>query len=712
MTTRRSGRTKTAPRSKQELSRKLIDRLAEGELGELEAVLATTYELELSFFELDFLPSVLGLGALDDRLWGSRVAVERKLASMSAVVLLGDSDCYRGRPRSLRIEHQPVHFGGGRLLHAKVLLLVHAKGVRLFVGSANLTSNGYRRNREAVTTLIASEDDPRAAHLIRQAVEPMPDLFRHHWTPGAKAVAELALARLAPLDPGPGDGCERFLWGGGTQPLHEKFLAMWPEREPVQRVAIVSPFWSEEERQGPLHRLLDGLRQRGALGTRVDVELFARDDGVKPLKPTFPGSWARLDLAEYGARAVVHAVDPLVSASELGFTPEPGAEPRRDLHAKVVLLEGPKTSLAYVGSANFTTRGFGFVGSGHVEAGLAFLRSDERAPLQRLLPRTIGDPVSLPARAGAFQEKSEPEGGLPWPSFLVGVRLAPARDDSSRLELAFQLDPAAERPEDLELGEVVRDADTVRLEGRLATLDDLLAGTSEGRSPLDELTLGRLLGAQEVAVKWPASPVPRAFPLNVDAAARHRLPVTPSTSAPGESHLLAYYQGRIAWPELFPDPDERATPSASSIDRTQYGVDTSRIQSYQVREFVDALPGLRGDLEEASRSTPAGMKLALLGQVSPVALARTVVEAIGSGRRSPTAGAFQLVELLLILGEARTLEVEPARRDAWAQVVEQARAEIEALFGKVRQEHLDHFARNKEFLRYEQVVLAGTRGLA
>lgn len=699
---RRARTTKTAPPPKQEVSRKFIDRLSsETELGELEAVLATTYELELPFFEYDFLPSLLGLASLDDKRWGSRIEVERKLASMSAVVLLADSDCYRGRPRSLRIEHKPVHFGAAKLLHAKVLLLVHAKGVRLFVGSSNLTSNGYRRNREVVTALHALESNPRGARLISEALEPMPGLFGTHWTPAARAVVELARAKLARIAPGPDDARERFLWGGGDRPLHAQLLDLWPKGETVERVSIVSPFWSEEAKRSPLHRLLQGLRERNALAPRPEVELFSRDDGVKPLKPVLPGTWTGLDLSEFGATAIAHAVDPLVTTTELGFIPEAGAEPRRDLHAKVVLLEGKTTSLAYMGSANFTLRGFGFVANAHVEAGVAFIRSGrEREALRRLLPGTVGAPVPLPLKAHTFKAAGEEDGGQPWPSFLSDVRLAVSSEDPTRLELVVELDTAVPRPETMEVGELVRDGDQLRLERVLATHE------TKSRIPLDQETLGKLLRTQEVAVRWPESSVPCAFPLNVDAAARHQLPVTPGTSNPGELHLLAYYQGRIAWPDLFPDPDERGPSAVTAAMRASFGVDTSKIQSYQVREFIDALPGVRGDLAEAARSTSAGMRLALLGQVSPVALARTVVEAITVGRRSPVAGAFQLVELLLVLGEAKTFEVDADRREAWTSAVEAARLRVEALLAAVRQEHLEHFSKNKEFQRYETLMLA------
>lgn len=58
-------------------ARKLMDRLApQAAWGETVGVVATTFELQPDFVETDFLPTLLGLGAWDDRNWNGRVALE------------------------------------------------------------------------------------------------------------------------------------------------------------------------------------------------------------------------------------------------------------------------------------------------------------------------------------------------------------------------------------------------------------------------------------------------------------------------------------------------------------------------------------------------------------------------------------------------------------------------------------------------------------
>jgi hypothetical protein len=155
-------------------ARRLVDRLVSPPAdGSLIAILATTYELQAEFLETDFLPSLLGLGAWDDRNWTSRIAIEKSLADTESAAVFMDTACYRGRPRSLRLSIHPVAVGRGRILHAKVTLLVYDRAVRLIVGSANLTEPGYRKNREVAATLRATPGRffPRRSTVSKSSAE-------------------------------------------------------------------------------------------------------------------------------------------------------------------------------------------------------------------------------------------------------------------------------------------------------------------------------------------------------------------------------------------------------------------------------------------------------------------------------------------------------------------------------------------------------------
>jgi hypothetical protein len=137
-------------------------------------------------------------------------------------------------------------------------------------------------------------------------------------------------------------------------------------------------------------------------------------------------------------------------------------------------------------------------------------------------------------------------------------------------------------------------------------------------------------------------------------------------------------------------------------------VDKSRIQSYQIREFVEALAGIRDDLKAATQSERS-MQIALSGAVSPLTLACTVFEAAETGCRTPTAAAFQLVEILGCLKAARLFAVPEKLSAAWRQNLAETSDKITRILTQIISKHVEAFNENKAFRRYQSVVLhAGT----
>jgi len=686
--------------------RKLMDRIAldEERLGPMRGLLATTYELDPEFFEIDFLPTLLGLGAWDDRSWTTRIAMEKSLALMEAAAVVMEAGRYRGRPRSLRLELTPYVARAAGTLHAKVLVLVYDRAIRLLVGSSNLTTQGYRHNREVMLVLTAMPDALEQAALIRSALDTIPDALADAWSPGAERVRRLALEHLAqwgaPRSQRASD--ERFVWSGGPTPLRQTFLDAWPGGEPVRRIRIVSPFWSEERGDGPLEQLLGALQGRNALSDGCKLELgteaHLHPDGH--YRPVLPPSVAALDTTKHHVEGSARAVSPRVLPEEVGMPDFRGVRP---LHAKVVLLEGPTTSLAYAGSANFTASGWGFLPEptrANIEAGVILRRTGrDRGALAALIPDAIGEPVEL--GGSAADEVTAPEqsaGDPPWPSFVRDMVLTPARQDPESLELAVHVEPAS-----------------VAGPWSLATADEpartlLQVGPGETRPehhvPVDRDTLGTLLRTRELAVSWWASEASARYPLNVALPAREHLPIAPGARHPGEQQLLAYYQGRVAWEELYPDPEEQAPADPASDYRIQHdAVDTTRIQSYQIRSFVEALEGIRQDMLAAAVSEPA-MRLALTGPVSPVALARQVTDAVREGERTPTAGGFQLVEILGCIHAARARSVPERLREAWSEHTRRAAEQVSRLLDKLRSDHPQALGPSSGFAHYERSLRA------
>lgn len=658
--------------------------------GPILGILGTTYELDSPFVETDLLPAMLGLGAWDDRSWSSRVALERALAGLEATTILADQRKYRGRPRSLHVEVRPAVGRGGQLLHAKVLLIAHQDAIRFQVASANLTGAGYRENREVALPLVATKSRPALAAMMRAAIEAMPTLFDAWWTPSAQEVVRVSVEKLSAwAGVAPSDAA--VLWGGrASSSLWKDFLDRWPSGEAVERISIVSPFWSEEGTHGPLTTLVGALRERGVLSPTTHIELYAEAEAATAttFRPQLP-SLGAFDPKLIGVRVSVRAVQPLPKD-------EPGAADvlkARKLHAKVVVLHGKKQSLAYAGSANFTVKGWGFGAGGasaNLEAGVVLLRKGEELA-KALLPPTTGDPVELSVGTALPLPESTDEAQIP--TFIDGVWLEPEAGSSDRLHLVLQVHAA-------------------RIDGtfRVVSADDAEVLLFEGAQgfprrstrPLEPELLVRLLRTQQVRIRWEASSLHVDYPLNADLAARAQLPIVPESLNPGESLLLAYYQGRISAADLYPPPLGYADELEPEQDRSaESTVDTSRIQSYQVREFVEALQGLRDDLGDAAKGTPAGMRLALKGPVSPLALARQVREAARSNRRSATAAGFQLVEIASSLLKMRT--AEGARAD-WPKLVDETKAAVTAVLAELASGHPQELGPGTAFAKYAKAV--------
>lgn len=692
-------------------SRKLIDRLIpEQNWGLMLGLLTTTFELRPDFFEMDFLPSAFGLGVWEDRHWATRIALEKRLLSLEAAVVITEARRYRGRPRSLRLDVRPAVSPRGSVLHAKVTLLVFENAVRMIVGSANLTKQGYRENREAIAVLTVTERNQETAPLILQGLTGMEDALASWLTDDARNLIRRAEGRLKSWKGGHTDLNTAFVWSNGQTKLWRQFVARWPTDEAIQRITIISPFWAKDANLS-LAALVGHFREVGPIRDNAELRLLT-DAFEKPngdLLPILPLEYATYDWKGLGVRATAQPVSPRVHPDELGGME--GFTGSRALHAKVVLVEGAKTGLAYVGSANFTARGWGFLpgsDAANTEAGLILKRSRHSADLKALVPELVGQPIPLgESSLHGLQSPEVSPPDLPWPEFIRQVLLAPLQNCDDRLELRIETTPEAAGS-----GWHARFLDKEGVPGDFLVPIEATrnTGLTTFASPLEPAALNRLLTDQEVLIVWDECQEGRPFPVNVDAAARLRLPIAPGKQSIEENHLISYYQGRIAWEELFPDPDaEKSSTNVESPSTVDSHVDKSRIQSYQIREFVEALAGLNQDLRTATQSE-AAMRLALLGPVSPVALSKTILHAANSGRRTPTAAGFQLVEILASLQNAHSNEVPERLRGSWKNHVSRAIERVEQDLNHLLVHCAKDFGENKAFKRYCRTVLGSDRG--
>ncbi len=690
-------------------SRKLIDRLVpDPHWGAMVGLLATTFDLRPEFLETDLLPSVFVLGAWDDQSWATRIAVEKRLFELDVAAILTEARRYRGRPRSLRLNVQPAVSPRGSVLHAKVTLLLFERAVRLIVGSANLTKQGYRENREVIAVLTATQKSKKGAALIIQGLKGMESALSSWLTPEIRKLIHRSIETVQAWLNGDADRDTSFVWSNGQTRLWNEFVDLWPAGETVKRISILSPFWSQDVSL-TLSTFLTKFKNVDLLAPDAEVRLltdaFKNPNGE--LIPILPPAYAAQDWQAFGVKTIAQPVNPEVHPEELGGME--GFTATRALHAKVVLVEGTRSGLAYLGSANFTGHGWGFIpgeNNANTEAGVILRRSLQSSDFDTLLPDLVSQPILLSnANIHSLRPPEMGPADEPWPEFIRQVLLAPVTDDGDKLELRI---------------ETAADGATFRWSARLLEKDGLVSETLVPLEQTQDATknvftvslsgqvLTRLLTDQEILICWEDCPAGRSFPLNVEASARASLPISPGKQSIEENHLISFYQGRIAWEQLFPDPDaDGSSGDQSAVATANFsGVDKSRIQSYQIREFVEALAGLNQDLRSATHSEPA-MRLALLGPVSPFALAQTIIEAVVEGRRTPTAAGFQLVEILACLQTAVSHPVSERLAEVWQQHLKQVNGKISRLLEKLVANHPALFASNKAFGRYQKAVLNG-----
>ena len=268
--------------------------------------------------------------------------------------------------------------------------------MRLVVSSANLTEHGYRRNREVVAVLTASQASKKTAGLISQALAGMETALAPWLTTDARNIIRRSLETLKPWLNGVPDPDTAFLWTHAQTRLWREFLARWPAGEPVKRISILSPFWSEDAGL-TLTSFLAELKKSGTLAADAEVRLltdaFKGPDGK--FIPVLPLGYAAYDWPALGVRAIAQAVNPEVHSEEVGGME--GFIGTRDLHAKVLLMEGSRNGLAYLGSANFTAHGWGFLRgetAANVEAGLILRRSMPAPAFDTLIPESRRRPSS------------------------------------------------------------------------------------------------------------------------------------------------------------------------------------------------------------------------------------------------------------------------------------------------------------------------------
>lgn len=636
-------------------TRSLLDAVRPTEAdGPLQSVVLATYGLSLeqpNFFEHDFLPTLLGLGGVRDRGYIAPVTLERKLAETYCALICDAHALAAGGRPSLRIDVIPV---ARPRHHAKVVCIHRKRLVRFIVTSANLTHDGYRSQREVAAVLDFRPEGTLSGELLRATVDRWIEVLGDTATPPIRnsleaavaAAREWSLPRRVSTEPSP-----RVVFGGTGKSLWQEVVEAWPINEPLLSWQICSPFWpAAEAKRTPFDVIAEGLERKGAsLANAVLEVICSADSPGDRARPVFPFPVLR-GLRERGFPIHKGRIVPTRLEALEEEVPDRKAEGQRALHAKWLILRGPQTAVVLLGSANFTNSGLG-VNPIHanIEAGVLLAGPVNSFPEDGWHPPLV-ESGSVDWGSCASVElvppSSEPDDPLDWPDQVRRIDLdihwehGPAPDGTLRIELV----PEQFRPLTIASPDDVPGSSAAVL----LKIDQLAAdGSAKAHVEIDAAQVGRLLVQRAVRVSWDEPPRQALFPINILETAKAGLPSILG-ARPDEQQLLAYFHGRICEDDLLLMLEQRALEAMQGVvDRTDESPSVE-LQNYLIREFVESLFGLQ-DMLAGAMFSPRALEQALLGDFSPAILGERILQAFSAGRRSATATAFQLTELLRVV---------------------------------------------------------------
>jgi hypothetical protein len=676
----------------------------------LESLLATTYQVDFEFLEEELLASALGVRSPLSRMRAFRSELEKRLQTTDVTVLYDIRGCERLARLSPRVDPIPIM---GRKLHSKISLLMWVRqdpdGVpdrlmRLIIGSANLTRQGFRENYECVASLTYGGRNRSPRGLLLSAINGIRQIAADTHSPQLERQLDAFEQYVAslPADESNQDSPIDLVL---AEEVLNQMQSRWNElsSDPPGKLTIVSPFWPEGETAADaIHDVIHRFQ------FPPTVELICR--GVtseigQEWVPQFDPDVAVMLKDKYNGRLYLRAAWPHAGKEKNTVAPDEADDEteeyevgrsvaattsdeddiHRSLHAKIIVLDGPQGSVLYAGSSNCTRRGLGLGGPANWETGLVYrLTRQQRRQIEPLL--AFAGPASEvlldhPPKAEKLIKEKEP--AVPW--FLTEVTAA-----ASKVTLHFN--PEVPRPDDLvvlmEIPRAARDKIYWLLYRQVVPVEPLvevtrdLADCSQCDSDLIELKeegTPRLLDPHVlVEVRWDGNAA--LFPVRFDDKAM--LPLVLLGRKPTEGELIDYFLfGREPG-----DGEGRDILSGNGTPgpKGDGPVDTRRILAYFIRRFVQAIPGIEAQLQQASYSRTA-LDAALRGPTSPLQLAERAAASLtrlptpDEPAKSPMAVGFQLTEILAALLRSQSQVDDETLQECYQPAIARCRELLEGL---------------------------------
>lgn len=693
-------------------SQRLIDfYLPPAEGFVLESLVATTYQVDFEFFEEELLAAALGVRSPSSRLRAFRSELERQLQTTDVSVLYDLRGCERLARLSPRIDPISV---ADRKLHAKITLLMWARNerdgqkppdrlMRLIVGSANLTRQGFRENYECVVAVDYGGRSNAPRSLLTTAIDLVRQIASKSNSPQLRRQLAAFQLEAANLDDGEFGVEDPTSLVTADQALNT-IQSAWKQLTdaPPTQLTVVSPFWPEgrtaasalatlaERFQSPGRIDLvcrgvlsaDGREWRPEFDAEIATSLKQQLLGRLFLCPAVPD--AGIEQGDGNEEETGDETEEFELARGMVAQQSSVNQIQRQLHAKLILLDGPNGSVLYAGSSNCTRRGLSLGGPDNWEAGFVYsLTKKQRKQIQPLLAFCGPATEVLPDKPPKTEKPTRDEEAAV-PSFLSEVSAA-----GTKVTITFRED--APTPDDIvilmeipsHVGErgywllYRRDANASPVQEISVDLTscqwcdkDLvgLPNDSDGKPILPHVF---------VEVRWNGQAA--SFPVRFDEKAT--LPLILVGRKPTEGELIEYFLfGR--------EPDDGDGGGGSGQDgkgsKPDGPVDTRRILAYFIRRFVQAIPGIEAEIQRASYSRTA-LDAALRGPTSPLELAERAFAnlsrppASDEPEKTPTAVGFQLTEVLAAILRCR----EKVEDESLKECFETPVARCRELLGKL-----------------------------
>lgn len=652
------------------------------------ACLASTYTFHAALFEDDLLPRFLGLRF--DNTEKERIFIaerEDKLSTVTAAVFV-DVARVDGRQTTGRWSQIPVPVPGG-CQHSKVTLLVWEEHIRVLIGSANLTTTGYRRNREMAACLdFHGKDGTSPKHLLSDVLDFLEDdlLALGTMPPGTRARLADAIkntrqrVREWQLPDAPaGLPATRFIPvspkrpGRAARGVMDPLLAAWGSKS-ASSISVVTPFVGDSEKAAAttMAALMRLPRARGAEG-RLVLGGRLGDDGkcCLDVPDWFRDAWAKMWKLE--AHELPVYVPPRSREDE---------KVDRALHAKAVLIQSDDRTLLLMGSSNLSPHGLG-LGTYNLEANLCYVARelDHTRALQNALPvdwdDDLQDDLRWPAQPEPIEDERPPTAPAPPPAFQW------ATFDETSGVLSVQVDSAAKLPSSWSIW--IPDYPHALLE---STQAPPLSPDTPLSVKLDAAARARRI--THVTIRWrddTDQEQEATLPTLVDREAE-LLPPEALRSLRSDDIVQCLLSGKdpIEWAnEGGDDPDSAAPPpkkGGKDLDLLRT-LDTDAYVIYRTRRLGRALTALSQRLLDTLR-TPTAIRHRLeRDPVGPLMLARALeAEAKDAGDVARDATVFALAELTLALAHVAVI-IDPKGKLGLRPLFDDVRRQIDEVASHV-----------------------------